>query len=54
MKQGIDDAFLIELLNPAEARRYGDFMNPAGCAAIFGPGERPAIAADEGQLGPAG
>lgn len=41
----LDEAFLIEVLNPAEARRYRDFMNPAGCAAMFGAGERPGIAA---------
>jgi hypothetical protein len=41
----IDDAILVEVLSPSETRRYRAFMNPAGCAAMFGPGERPAAAA---------
>jgi hypothetical protein len=38
----LDDALLVEVLSPPEARRYRAFMTPAGCAAMFGPGERPA------------
>jgi hypothetical protein len=41
----LDNFLLLEVLNPAEAERYRSFMNPAGCAAMFGAGERPAIAA---------
>lgn len=41
----LDNIFLVEVLNPAEAQRYRDFMNPAGCSAMFGPGERPPKAA---------
>ena len=33
----LDNAVLVEVLNPAEAERYRAFMNPAGCAAMFGP-----------------
>lgn len=40
----LDNSFLVEVLNPHEAMRYRAFMNPAGCAAMFGPGERPAAA----------
>jgi hypothetical protein len=32
-----DDIVLIEVLNAAETRRYREFMNPAGCAGMFGP-----------------
>jgi hypothetical protein len=37
----LDNALLVEVLNPAEADRYRQFMNPAGVKAMFGPGERP-------------
>jgi hypothetical protein len=35
---------LFEVLNPAEAGRYRQFMNPAGCASMFGQGGRPQAA----------
>lgn len=41
----IDNAILVEVLNRSEAERYRAFMNPAGCAAMFGPGIEPALAA---------
>ena len=41
----IDNATLVEVLTSADAARYRDFMNPAGCAAMFGPGVAPALAA---------
>jgi len=41
----LDNAFLVEVLDTTEADRYRQFMNPAGCATMFGPGERPALAA---------
>lgn len=37
----LDNTLLVEVLNPAEAERYRQFMNPAGVSAMFGPGERP-------------
>lgn len=37
----LDNAILVEVLNPGEAERYRSFMNPRGVAAMFGPGERP-------------
>ena len=37
----LDNALLVEVLNPAEAERYRQFMNPAAASAMFGPGERP-------------
>jgi hypothetical protein len=40
----LDNAFLIEVLNEGEAGRYRRFMNPAGCAAMFGPAVRPIAA----------
>lgn len=40
----LDNAVLIEVLNPAEAERYRGFMNPAGCASMFGAGLRPQAA----------
>jgi hypothetical protein len=40
----LDNAVLIEVLNPTEAERYRAFMNPAGCASMFGAGERPQAA----------
>lgn len=40
----LDNTILIEVLNPAEATRYRSFMNPAGCASMFGAGERPQAA----------
>lgn len=41
----LDNTTLVEVLNPAEAERYRAFMNPAGCAAMFGPGLEPLLAA---------
>jgi len=40
----LDNAVLVEVLNVDEAVRYRKFMNPAGCASMFGAGERPAAA----------
>lgn len=40
----LDNALLVEVLNEAEAARYRQFMNPAGCTAMFGPGVRPMAA----------
>lgn len=40
----LDNTLLIEVLNPAEGLRYRGFMNPAGCASMFGAGERPRAA----------
>ena len=37
----LDNTLLVEVLNPAEAGRYRQFMHPAGVAEMFGPGERP-------------
>jgi hypothetical protein len=37
----LDNALLVEVLNPAEAERYRQFMHPTGVSAMFGPGERP-------------
>ena len=37
----IDNTILFEVLCGAEVDRYKSFMNPAGCAAMFGPGVRP-------------
>jgi hypothetical protein len=37
----LDNSLLVEVLNPAEAERYRQFMNPTGVRAMFGPGERP-------------
>lgn len=37
----LDNSLLVEVLNPVEAERYRQFMNPAAAAAMFGPGERP-------------
>lgn len=37
----LDNAVLVEVLNPTEAKRYRGFMNPTGCSAMFGPGQRP-------------
>ncbi|MXO59990.1 hypothetical protein GRI89_10605 [Altererythrobacter salegens] len=41
----IDGTFLIEVLTEAEVARYKGFMNPAGCAGMFGPGLVPQLAA---------
>jgi len=41
----LDNQVLVEVLNPVETERYRAFMNPAGCAAMFGEGIRPALAA---------
>lgn len=38
----LDGVTLVEVLNQHEATRYAGFMNPAGCAAMFGPGLVPA------------
>lgn len=32
----VDNAFLVEVLVPREVERYRAFMNPEGCAAMFG------------------
>lgn len=37
----IDDVVLFEVLCGDEVERYRAFMTPAGCAAMFGAGERP-------------
>lgn len=37
----LDNAILVEVLSEREFDRYRAFMNPAACAAMFGPGERP-------------
>lgn len=37
----IDDTLLVEVLSAPEVERYRAFMNPRGCAAMFGPGLRP-------------
>lgn len=37
----LDNALLVEVLSPAEAERYRQFMNPAAASAMFGSGERP-------------
>jgi hypothetical protein len=39
----LDNTILVEVLSAREFDRYRDFMNPAACAAMFGPGERPAL-----------
>lgn len=41
----IDGSFLIEVLTETETARYRSFMNPAGCAGMFGPGQTPKLAA---------
>jgi hypothetical protein len=41
----IDNTILVEVLTDEDIRRYRDFMNPVGCAAMFGPGMTPEIAA---------
>lgn len=41
----IDGTFLVEVLTEGEAARYRKFMNPAGCAEMFGPGVTPKLAA---------
>lgn len=37
----LDNAILLEVLTEHEFGRYRGFMNPAACAAMFGPGQRP-------------
>lgn len=37
----VENAFLVEILVPAELERYRAVMNPAGCTAMFGPGVNP-------------
>lgn len=37
----LDNTLLVEVLNPAEAERYRQFMNPPAVRGMFGPGERP-------------
>lgn len=37
----VDDEFLVEVLVPKEVERYQNFMNPEGCARMFGPGTAP-------------
>lgn len=39
----LDDTVLVEVLSPPETDRYRAFMTPAGCAAMFGPGEVPEV-----------
>lgn len=39
----IDNMILVEVLTDDDVRRYLDFMNPAGCAAMFGEGITPRI-----------
>jgi len=38
----VDNNFLVEVLVPAQAARYRNFMNSEGAAAMFGPGVAPA------------
>lgn len=38
----LDNMVLVEVLNSAETARYRSFMNPAGCAAMFGEAIAPA------------
>ena len=35
----LEDTILVEVLTPEETKRYRSFMNPAGCALMFGPAE---------------
>lgn len=37
----LDNTILVEVLNVQDTERYRSFMNPAGCAAMFGAGEKP-------------
>jgi len=37
----LDNCLLVEVLSPQETERYAAFMQPAGCAAMFGEGIRP-------------
>jgi hypothetical protein len=37
----VDNTYLVEVLVPAQADRYRQFMNIDGCAAMFGPGTAP-------------
>jgi hypothetical protein len=37
----IDNRYLVEVLTPEEAVRYRNFMNPQGCASMFGAGVSP-------------
>ncbi len=37
----VDNLHLVEVLVPEQAERYRAFMNPTGCAAMFGPGTLP-------------
>lgn len=37
----VDNRYLVEVLVAKEAARYRGFMNPEGCAAMFGPGVLP-------------
>jgi hypothetical protein len=41
----IDNMTLVEVLTSVDAARYRDFMNPAQCTVMFGPGSAPALAA---------
>ncbi len=43
----IDNMILVEVLTDEDASRYRDFMNPAGCAAMFGPGTVPELAGSQ-------
>lgn len=37
----LDNTVLVEVLTEHEFQRYRDFMKPAACVAMFGPGRRP-------------
>ena len=41
----LDDVLLVEVLCGREVQRYAEFMNPQAAAAMFGPGQRPALPA---------
>ena len=41
----LDDTLLVEVLNAQDTGRYRSFMNPAGCAAMFGAGLVPELVA---------
>ena len=41
----LEDTVLVVVLSPQETDRYRAFMTPAGCRAMFGPGESPAAVA---------
>lgn len=39
----LDNTILVEVLSEPELARYRSFMNPAGCAAMFGPAHEPGL-----------